>query len=376
MKASLSLIFLIVVLNSVYSQSGALDSTFGNGGKAITQFAGPLGAYSLKIQGDGKIVTAGVATNNHQYFFALARHNADGTPDLSFDGDGRVTTSMGVGHEFISSLAIQNDGNIVAAGRSTRGDLAGNALTDMALARYNPNGSLDSSFDFDGKVTTVFGDQTEGNAVAIQNDGKIVVAGTSDGRRIAVARYNRNGSLDVSFGTDGKVLSSIRAFAFGNIMAIQPDGKILVGGTGDNGVKFSFVVLRYNSNGTLDHSFGVGGVAFTDFGTYSSSGRALGLHSDGKIVLAGYSETNTLGTLASTLALAKYNSDGSPDQSVDGDGKLTTQFDLVNGAASVEIQTDGKIIVGGSTYRNGYADSRLLRYNPNGSLDETFGYVA
>ncbi|TDH18484.1 hypothetical protein EXU57_23075 [Segetibacter sp. 3557_3] len=375
MKASLVFTFLIVVSISIYSQPGTLDPTFGAGGKVITVVGSGSGvAKAIAIQKDGKIVTAGQATNGPEYFFALTRHNIDGSPDLSFDGDGRVTTSIGANYNEALSIAIQNDGKILAAGLSDRGSLNGNALTDFALVRYKIDGSLDSTFDFDGKVTTAFGEQAVGNAVAIQNDGKIVVAGTSDGRRIAVARYNSDGSLDVSFGTNGKVLSLIGASTFGNIIAIQPDGKILVGGTGDNGVRFSFAVLRYNTNGTLDPSFGVGGVAFTDFGTFSSSGRALGLYSDGKIVLAGYSETNIFGTLASTLALAKYNSDGSPDLSFDGDGKLTTQFDLVNGAASVEIQTDGKIIVGGSTYRNGYADSRLLRYNPNGSLDETFGY--
>src|SRR5262249_13706627 len=147
------------------------------------------------IQADGRIVVAGYAWNGANDDFALARYNADGSLDTSFDGDGKVTTAVGTGDDQGYSVAIQADGRILVAGYTWNG-----AHYDFALARYNSDGSLDTSFDGDGRLTTAIGtDDGQAYSVAIQADGRIVVAGSSANADFALARYNADGSLDASF---------------------------------------------------------------------------------------------------------------------------------------------------------------------------------
>ena len=166
---------------------GDLDPTFGSGGKVTTDVGGSDGAQAVAIQGDGKVVAAGLGNfaGPGTGDFALARYNPDGSLDTSFGSGGKVTTDFG-GFDAASAVAIQPDGKIIAAGRSGSGD--------FALARYNPDGSLDSSFGSGGKVTTDFGGFDSAFGVALQADGKIVAAGfqatsTQRGTDIAVARY-------------------------------------------------------------------------------------------------------------------------------------------------------------------------------------------
>jgi uncharacterized delta-60 repeat protein len=230
----MSILVLVLSYNS-FAQDGSLDLSFGNGGKVIT----PIGlgqdiGYSVAIQADGKIVMAGSSyiVNDD---FALSRYNSNGSLDLSFGTSGIVTTSIGSAGDVAHSVAIQTDGKIVVAGYSYI-----NNHRDFALTRYNTNGSLDTSFDTDGKVTTPIGSSTdEGYAVAIQADGKIVVAGTTFNGSIfdfALIRYNSNGSLDLSFDIDGIVTTHIGSgTSFGYAVAMQADGKIVVAGFSDNG---------------------------------------------------------------------------------------------------------------------------------------------
>ena len=241
--------------------AGDLDTTFDGDGKVTTDFAtmefgGALDrAYGVAIQSDGKILVAGhsFTGNGEQYNFALTRYNANGSLDTTFDGDGKVTTDFGGGDDTAHSVAIQSDGKIVVAGSSgIRGTFDSD---DFALTRYNANGSLDTTFDGDGKVTTDFGKNLDdhGYSVAIQSDGKIVVAGESKhvrgGYDFALARYNANGSLNTSFDGDGKVTTTIGIHNFGANygafgVAIQSDGKIVVAGDGPD----DFALTRYNAS--------------------------------------------------------------------------------------------------------------------------------
>jgi uncharacterized delta-60 repeat protein len=212
-----------------------LDNSFGTGGKVSTNIGGVDNATRVIVQDNGKILVAGISDNN----WTLARYNSNGTLDTSFDGDGKVTTDLG-STDVAWFVGIQDDGKIVLAGVSG---------TDFALARYNSDGTLDTSFDIDGKVTTSFGEPTNdySYSVAIQSDGKILVAGYSDGD-FALARYNIDGSLDTSFDGDGKVTTVIAGTESANSIAIQEDGKILLAGIlspdvgGDGG---DFFLVRY-----------------------------------------------------------------------------------------------------------------------------------
>ena len=231
-----------------YNTDGSFD---------LAGVASGVNVNAMAIQPDGKLVVAGYSFVSNDLEFAVARFNANGTLDGSFDGDGIVVTPMGTTLDMATALAIQSDGRIVIAGQ------AGNTF---AAARYNPDGSLDTSFNFDGKVTTpVDTSFNGGKALAIQPDGKIVVAGDS-----ALVRYNTDGSLDTSFAGDGIALTTL---SVGNGMAIQPDGKILVAGSSLNADTFEedFAVGRYNADGSLDASYGNGGKVTVDI-----SGRDIG----------------------------------------------------------------------------------------------------
>jgi uncharacterized delta-60 repeat protein len=230
-----------------YNTDGTLDTNFGTGGKVITAIGSSTDvAESVAIQSDGKIVAAGFSNNGSNNDFALVRYNTNGTLDTTFDSDGKVTTAIGSANDVAYSVAIQSDGKIVAAGYSR----SGGSNDDFALVRYNTDGSLDTSFDSDGKVTTAIGGSNDyAESVTIQSDGKIVAAGhsyMSSNYDFTLARYNTDGTLDTSFGTNGKVATAIGGsddVAYS--VAIQSDGKIVAAGYSYNGSNFKFALVRY-----------------------------------------------------------------------------------------------------------------------------------
>ena len=271
-----------------YNSDGTLDSTFDTDGIVTTTTIGTgSSALAVGLQTDGKIVVTGNATIGGVENFVVVRYNTNGSLDTSFDTDGIVTTSIGTSSNAFA-LALQSDGKIVAAGKSDSG-----ASENVALARYNSGGSLDTSFDFDGIVTTVFAANSVAFALALQSDGKLVVAGNAGGE-IVVVRYTSSGALDTTFSSDGVVITPLGIFASASALALQSDGKLVVAGTSDG----NFVVARYNSSGTSDTSFGSGGIVTTAIGI-SASASALALQSDGKIVAAGSSD--------GSIAVARYN---------------------------------------------------------------------
>ena len=197
-----------------YTASGALDRTFGDGGIVRPDFGGFGWGMAVAIQPNGKIVAAGQGTRPGGNFdFVLARYNADGSLDASFDGDGRVFTDFGY-NDGAYGLAIQPDGKIIAVGNARSG--SSRDANEFGVARYNPNGSLDGSFDGDGKVLTPFTPLTDSATDAVvQPDGKIVVGGYANfsfepprNTQLALARYNANGSLDAGFDGDGMVTTT------------------------------------------------------------------------------------------------------------------------------------------------------------------------
>jgi uncharacterized delta-60 repeat protein len=333
---------------------------FVNFGKLITDLGDYDTGYSIAIQADGKILVAGWSGGN----FALARYNPDGSLDTTFSGDGKVTTNFGFSAQGYS-VAVQGDGRILVAGQS-----GGN----FALARYNPDGSLDTTFDGDGQLTTDFGYSDYGYSVAVQTDGKILMAGYSGSYPFsydfALARYNADGSLDTTFSGDGKVTTDFGAGVDdqGYSTALQADGKILVAGYSGNYPNQDFALVRYNSDGSLDTTFSGDGKVTTDFGSSSDIVRSIVVQANGKILVAGYSGT----PFDYNFALARYNPNGSLDTTFSGDGKVTTDFGGNDAGFSVTLQADGKILVAGASTINGNSDFALARYNPDGSLDTSF----
>ena len=296
---------------------------------------------------------------------------AAGDLDPTFSTDGKVTTTFGL-NDHASAVAIQANGRIVVAG-----DTGQAKISDFAVARYNSNGTLDASFSGDGKqATDFFGGADKALAVAIQEDGKIVAAGSAadpnNSYDFALARYNTNGTLDNTFGGDGLVTTDFfGGDDFGHDILIQPNGKIVVGGSARNGDLDDFALARYNTNGTLDTTFSGDGKQTTAFGIATASATAIAIQSNGRIVAAGYIGTYADPGLAYDFALARYNTNGTPDTSFSEDGRTNTSFG--NGdsqAQGVALQSTGRIVaVGYADLGGGSKKFALARYNGNGSLD-------
>ena len=345
------LALLFVGAKTITAAPGDLDPTFGNGGKR-TDWAGY--AREVAIQPDGKIVVVGDACCSLAGVdFRVARYNPDGSPDTTFGGGtGRVTTDFNGGNDVSLSLVLQPDGKIIVAGWAVLPSLAGDF--GLAVVRYNPDGSLDTTFGGgSGKVLIPLSfDFVSGIDVAIQPNGRILVVFSQvDNEYGTLIRYNADGSLDTSFGMGGYVDSPI-----GSVTVQPADGKIVV--TDADGV------ARFNTNGSLDTGFGSGGRVTLPAGFKFSS---LAIDSAGKIVAAGGSGSGS----TSEFALFRFNVDGSPDSSFDGDGIVTTPS--LQWANSIVIQSDGKIVAAGYGPGPGNYDLALARYNSNGSLDNTFG---
>ena len=352
---------------------GALDTTFDTDGKVLTDVISNCGVNSVAIQSDGKIVAAGwVGGAGFNQGFGLTRYNSsDGSLDNSFDTDGKVLTQFQANtYAEATAVAIQSDGKIVAAGFGSIG-----GVFSFLVARYNTNGSLDTGFDSDGKAVTQIGiSDDRAYAIALQADGKIVVAGYSTNGSdwdLAVVRYNTNGSLDNTFDGDGIMTATVGSEAVAQSVAIQSDGKIVIGGTGRliAGTE-DFMVARFNTNGTPDTGFDTDGFVTTPIGSAEDHGSGVGVQADGKIVLAGYTYTGT----KYNFALARYSSTGALDASFDTDGKVTTSIssdsDFVYAMA---LQLDGKIVVAGLT-ENGWNTGTVVvaRYTTSGALDAGF----
>lgn len=372
--ATLACAGLAAFRHTTIAAPGDLDLTFGGTGKVTTVIGSSFSsANSVAVQADGKIVISGSSYNGIKYDSTLVRYNANGSLDMSFNGTGNVTTDFGSDTSNGSGVALQSDGKIVVAGHS---QIVNNQ--DFAVARYNANGSLDMSFNGTGKVTTAIGSGNDtGRAVAIQSDGKIVVAGESkvgNASDFALVRYNVDGSLDTTFNGTGKVTTAIGTSEDrGYSVAIQSDGKIVVAGDTYNGTNYDFALVRYNADGSRDPSFNGNGKVSTDFGGSNDSGYGVAVQSDGKIVIAGSSGTGS----NTKFAVARYNVNGGLDTTFNGTGKVTTTIDI-NGdsGSSVAVQSDGKIVVAGTSgISYPYYDFALVRYNPNGSLDTTFNGI-
>jgi uncharacterized delta-60 repeat protein len=354
--------------------AGDLDPAFGIGGKVVTDLGGTNDrCHSVALQSDGKIVVGG---SFNSVDFALARYNSDGSLDPTFGIGGVVLADLGSQDETVNSIALQPDGKIVAAGQS----FYSATKTDFTLARFNAEGSLDVSFGVGGKIATDFsGNFDAARSIAIQPDGRIVAAGFA-GRTLAVldfalARYNTDGSLDLSFGVGGKVVTPFNADGGqARDVAFQPDGKIVAAGV-VSGVASSgdFALARYDAFGNLDPAFGLNGKVTTDFFNRFDEAFAIAVQPDGKIVAGG---RGTGFVTNDDFVLARYNPDGSFDPSFGSNGRAFVDF---SGGAElmrdIAVKPDGRIVAAGSTSSiiNPNSNFALASFNRNGTLDFSFG---
>jgi uncharacterized delta-60 repeat protein len=348
--------------------AGTLDPTFSVDGKAITNFTtGDDYIWDVALQSDGKIVGAGGSDGGRSV--ALARYNTDGTPDATFGAGGMVTTDMTTGADQAQAVAVQVDQKIVVAGR------AGGSGGRFGLARYDTAGVLDPAFSGDGKVfTNLVSGYDHAWALAIQSDGKIVAAGAAQvrGGAFALVRYNADGTLDTTFSDDGKVTTN---FTTGDDwvwdIAIQTDGKIVASGVAGASPSNKMVALaRYNTDGSRDGTFSGDGKVTWNPTTGWEDAAGVGIQLDGKIVIAGAGGGN-----GGRLLVMRFNPDGGTDSSFSGDGMARTNFTSRDDFAwDVSLQTDGKIVAAGTAgLGGGTADFVVARYGTTGTLDSSFG---
>jgi uncharacterized delta-60 repeat protein len=347
------------------SSPGTLDTTFGSGGIVTTSFGTQSNdmAFGAAVQSDGKVVAAGTSyTSNGSYYLDLTRYNANGTLDSSFGSSGKVQTKMpnlGGG-----SLLIQPDGKIVILSAVNNG---------FELFRYNTNGTLDKTFNSTGMVNTTFpsysidradslGLESVNGVTEIVAAGSVYPTGTTSPSYIALARYNLNGSLDTSFGNGGEVVSS---FVGGGpngpgfvALAIQGDSKIVVAGSSATN---DFLVARYDTSGNLDPTFGNAGVSATVSGWATS----VVVQPDGKIVAAGRTDYSGSGW---RWGLERLNGDGSMDTTFGTNGVVEGPDSVA--IRALALQTNGKLVAAGDDNSAGF---HVVRYNADGSLDTGFG---
>jgi uncharacterized delta-60 repeat protein len=340
--ALVSVFFLVLVLivtsglrGLAAAQDGQLDPTFGTGGKVRTRVGNAFALLmALAPQRDGKIVAAGMSRSGSTLpDVAVARYNGDGTLDASFGIGGIVTTDLeGGSDDRVAAVVIQPDGKIVVAGTAVTGTFPQQQFTDFGVVRYLTNGTLDRTFGVNGKVFTNSGDKTIGTvgAVALQSDGKIVIGGrrlltfsTSD---FLLVRYNTNGSLDASFGDGGKLIQDPSPGGANKLtaLAVQTDGRIIAAGTFARNEEDSADIglVRFMSDGALDASFGIGGIVTTDISGTNDGANAMALQRDGKIVVAGFANSGE----SRLFALARYAADGTLDGKFGINGIVTTSF--------------------------------------------------
>lgn len=367
---ALALALSLLFTSVAYADSGDLDPEF----YAFPVAAGQAGftKSTVALQADEKIVIASRACDV-SCDILLSRFNTDGSADVTFSEDGIQTTDLGA-EEYVYGLAIQGDNKIVVSGSTCEV----NAACDLFLARYTPDGNLDPTFDHDG----IFMLKSAGNShyytlggLAIRPNGKIVVtailAPTHSNYPGIVLQVNKNGSLDRNFGTHG--LATLRASGFsGTDLLLQPDGKIvIIGGVMLKSHLNNSAIVRLAANGSgLDKKFGNRGVQVTDFGG-DNGATSVALSPDKKIVLTAWSWVNGY----EGFHVARYKSNGSLDTTFNGSGIVTTDItpDADDAAYDALVQPDGKIVAVGSTNIYGLArDIVLVRYNSDGSLDTSF----
>jgi uncharacterized delta-60 repeat protein len=331
---------------------GDLDATFGSGGRKTVNFGGTDAAQALLVQPNGRVVVAGGGGPANSFCVVRLR-SPNGTLDPTFGSGGKRVIDFGTDDESVYGAALQPDGKIV---------LAGDSRLQPAVVRLKANGALDTSFDGDGRKLFSWGAIGRVTAVVVAPNGKLLLGGFSgpEGGNIQVARLKANGAFDTTFGTGGIATVDFGATEFGEAMARQADGRILVAGRSSSG---GAVVARLRASGALDPDFGSGGrVTLPGGGSLS----AVLVQPDRNIVVAGNAGAST------TMTVTRLKPDGSLDTTFGSGGTASVVFgSLANPLGGAARQPDGRIVIAG--YTQDGEDVAVARLNANGSLDAGFG---
>ena len=359
------------------ASAGSLDRNFSSDGKKLTDlFARDDRTYDLAVQPDGRVLVAGESRKpDRNARMTLARYRRDGSVDRSFDRDGFAFVRRFSDGPYGRNEFYDSRGTTLVMQTSRKILVAGDESGDLALARFRSNGELDRRFGRSGKVVTKLLGLNRAEDVAIQPNGKIVIAGHkhpagSGEFELLLARYKRDGTLDRSFGDGGSLRTTFGldtyAQAFG--VVLQPDGKIVVSGELGGG----FIVARFRSDGSLDTGFG-NNAGFQDLEPFGAgSAKDVAVLPDGKILAAG----SIPGSRGGDFGLARYLPDGSPDSTFGDEGGVRTSFGASrnrDGAYALTVQPDGRIVAAGDSALN-FSKSRfaVARYMPDGNLDVSF----
>lgn len=367
-------ILLLAMLSAIasYAQSGILDPSFGNGGIVTTYIAGDYNSgEALVVQPDGKIVVASQAGDAFTFKVAVARYNSDGTLDSSFGNSGTLIIPVGTARSYARNIALQEDGKIVI-GAYTYDDVE----SDFALVRLHADGTLDTSFGNNGVVIADGGDQEIADAMTILEDGKILLAGNTYYNFLA-AKFNEDGTLDTSFGNNGWLnIQFDGSDSQAKDVTFQNDGKILFAGytIEISSGRYGMAAARINPDGSLDNSFGSSGRISFNIGNYDDYAVAVEVQTDGKIILGGYTGAAPNYT-KHDFAAVRLNSDGSFDSSYGNWGIAIARVidDGLNYVEEMLIQPDNKIILAGYAALNNDSNVAMLRLDTDGIVDTSFG---
>jgi len=387
MKKFIALLFVqlyvvsFILCQTACAQFGVIDSTFGVNGIVKTPISatGSSVCNNLISLPNGKIIATGYVVSGNRDLFAIVRYNSNGTIDNTFANNGIDTVSI---NDTVLSIcyssALQKDGKIILGGDYYLG--AGLGYGFMAI-RYNSDGSLDASFGNKGAASFhvgTAGADNVGHSVSLQTDGKIIMAGTATvgGNTVfCVLRFTKDGTIDPTFGTNG-VTTTVIGTGSNNCysMAVQDDDRIVLGGDFQDGSAYKFTAVRYNKDGLLDNTFANNGIFMDSIGVNDDDyGYATVIQKDQKIIFGGTAKkANT-----TNFAMLRLNASGVLDNTFGTGGVVVANFDPTSGTAAdlgrrFALQSDGKIIIGGETYLHG-SEYGLMRYNSDGSLDNTFG---
>jgi uncharacterized delta-60 repeat protein len=372
MKKIILLLAAALSFSTLSAQYGTLDPGFGTGGKVTldfnlkNDFGGPV-----EVLPDDRILMAGSVMINSNFDFGVARFNPDGSPDNTFGVNGRISLAVGGFDDMPADLYILPDGRFLVAGT-----IANATEADFGIARFNADGTLDQTFGTNGITVYPLTPQYDAvSSIGVQSDNKIVLAGKTGqyypDEDLALARFNADGSIDPTFGTNGQVIMSIGLQSTkANAIRIMADDKILLTGfTHLEPIVYIVLVAKLNADGSPDAGFGTNGIVTTQVGTYACEGHDLAIQQDGKILVGGIQDIDN----QYNFILARYNADGSPDTGFGSGGSVITDLGAWDRGHALLLQPDQRILVGGYSGLYPDLDFAVVRYKADGSLDPTFG---
>ena len=361
---ALSVAALLLLPAAARAAEGDLDPSFGTGGKVSTPIPPGAEANAVTVDHQGRVIAAGWSGSYPNFSIAVARYMPSGQLDPTFNGTGTVVTP--VGGTFSQAWAVATD----SQDRVLVGGTDGN---DFVVARYTQQGTLDPSFGTGGVTTTNIGSSAYILSMAVDPQGRIVVGGYANtGAVSALARYTDNGQLDPNFGTGGKVLTPMGPSGMSQFssIAIDPQGRIVAAGYAYSGSDIGLALARYTDSGALDSTFGTGGKVLPTPVTVDDTGTSVAIDPQGRIVVAGHSGPFP----QEDWAIWRFTDGGSPDSSFNGSGRATVSLSSGTDVANaVAIDAEGRILEAGSAYNGSNDDFALVRWTPAGTLDPSFG---